>query len=822
MRLFPEPALAVLLAGAGLGLWLDAPLPSAHPLLLLALAGVALAAVLRTLRLPAGPALLAAILLLGIWRGETAPPAGLPAVPTGAAIEATLLIADAPAPAGGGRYRFRGQVVAAPDGRPGSAPAGANLLVYALPPPELTAQRTAPYLRYGDTIRLRGRLELPRPIGDFDYAAWLAGQGIAAVMWAQETEAVSTGGGNGLRRALHRTRGALAGALQRAMPAPQSGLGTALLLGIRTELPAGVKDDFRAAGMSHLLAISGLHIGIAMALTLGMAQAIAGRGHPATVAATLVVVWGYAILSGLEPPVTRAAIMGSLALASGLTGRGVRGLAALLLAAAAMVMVEPALLGSLSFQLSFTAMAGVIVGLPVIAALTAAATAPLAASDAWPARWAQYGLTLLIASVVISSTTTLATLPLVALHFGAIPLLSVPATILAMPAMPAALLGAAATALAGLVWAPLAAVVGALAWASLEWLIWVAGKMPPALLPAGWLTPALAAVWYAGLGGLALLASDRRLRRAMAEWRQRPHWRPGGMAGVAAGAAPAVAIIALLLAGQCSGAGADGRLHLYVLDIGQGDAILVATPGGRQVLVDGGPDAGDTLAALGPLLPPGDRTLDAVAATHLDSDHIGGLLGVLGRYKAGATLESAVVTPDSALYPQWRRATEAGQGGRARAVRIAAGHRIDLGDGVALEALYPPAEGLPPGVRATANNGSLALRLTYGQVSFLLAGDIEADAERYLMRTGNIGSDVLKVGHHGSRSSTSAAFLEAVSPQSAAISAGRDNGYGHPHPEVMSRLEGAVGPERVFLTARDGTIEYISDGVRLWVETHGR
>ena len=828
MRVFPDPALAALVGGIGLGVWLDAPLASPLPLLMLALAGLALAAVLRLLRLPAGPVLLAALLLAGVWRAELASGAAEVApVVTGADAVAVGRVTDAPAPAPGGRYRFRATVVDAGDGVPGSVPVGTGLLVYGLPPAELTAERAPPYLRYGDIIRVSGRLEVPQAAGDFDYAAWLQGQGIAAILWARETETAGTQGqardtGGGYRSssdradgdrgygelgdsdqadsslsyreragsspsyreraaaALHGIRTALAGAINRALPAPQSGLAQALFLGIRAELPAAVREDFRTAGMSHLLAISGLHVGIVMALTLGAAQAAAGRGSPAAIIATAAVVWAYAILSGLAPPVMRAAIMGSLALAQGLAGRGMRGLTVLLLAAAAMALAEPALLGRLSFQLSFMAMAGIMAAMPLNAALASALTLGRSASDGALARWCGYGARLLAASAVISVATTLATLPLAALHFGAIPLMSVPATILAMPAMSAALVGTALTAAVGLVFPAAATAIGALTGATLEWLMLVAAWMPPVLLPAPWFTPGAALASYAGLAALLMLASSRRLRARALELR---------------------------------------RLHLYILDIGQGDAILVVTPGGRQVLIDGGPDPATTLAALGPLLPPGDRTLDAVIATHLDSDHIGGLLGVLERYRAGVTLQGSVRPEGSALYPQWA-ALLGGRGQRVSA--LAAGHRIALDDGVLLETLYPPADGLPPGVDGSPNNASVVLRLTYGAVSFLLTGDIAGDAEEYLAATagGRLRSDVLKVSHHGSKSSTTAGFLRAAAPLSAAVSAGRDNSYGHPHAEVMGRLEAAVGAGRVFLTARDGTIEYISDGVGLWVKTH--
>ena len=819
MRLVPDLILAALVAGVGVGVWFGWPQPSAWPLLLLGLAALGFALAFRLFGLPAGPMLLAAALVFGVWRAESATAPPLPPIPTGSSVAAIVLIADAPE-SSGGRYRFRGRVVADADGGQSSLPVGANLLVYTLPPEELAAQRGRPFLRYGDRLRVSGSVERPEPIGDFDYAAWLESQGIAGVMWAGDVELVSSGGGSVPTATLHRVRTALATAIRQSIPEPQAGLAQALLLGIRSELSQPVKESFRTAGMSHLLAISGLHVGIVMALTLAAASALAGRNNPRAVAAAALVVWAYAILSGLDPPVVRAAIMGSLFLGQGLLGRGMRGLTALLLAGAVMLLIDPGLFSSLSFQLSFTAMAGVIVALPLITALTATVAGPMSASGAWMARWAQYGLSLLIASVVISTTTTLATLPLVAWHFGAIPLMSVPATVLAMPAMAAALLGAAATSFVGLFAPPLAVGLGTLTWGPLAWLIWVADTMPPVMLPAPWLTAQLVGVWLGGAGLLAMLASSHRVRRAVAALRRRPRWRPGGTAAFAAGAVPVGVIVTLLLFGQCASARPDGLLHLYALDIGQGDAILVITPEGHQMLVDGGPDAETTLAAVSSLMPPGDRSLDAVAATHLDSDHVGGLLGALERYRIGVVLQGAGAPQGAELRPQWEAVLRDGE--HPVAV-IHAGHRIQLGTSVTLEALYPPPGGLPAWVEKNANNGSLALRLDYGEVSFLLAGDLEADGERHLAAIAGdeLRADVLKVGHHGSRSSTTQWFLDLVNPRSAVISAGQDNRYGHPHGDVMQRLESTIDPGLVFLTARDGTVEYISDGKMLWVKTHG-
>lgn len=818
MRLFPDLAAVAAICGAGLATWSGVTLGSPWPLLLAGLGAVVLAACLRAVGIPAAPMVLAAAVLLGAWRGGMAGDTSVALVPTGPT-KVTVVVSDAPV-ISGSRVRFRGTVVADQSGEHGSVPDGVSLLVHTLPPADLVVERGPPYLRYGDTLRLSGELERPEPIGDFDYAAWLESQGISGVLWSREIETVGAGGGNWAVWVLHGLRSRLASSLQRSIRSPESGLAQALLLGIRSELPAAVKDSFRTAGMSHLLAISGLHVGIVLALSLGVGVAMLGKGNPWAILCSTVVVWLYAVMSGLDPPVVRAAIMGTLALAQGLTGRGMRGLTALVLAAGVMVCVEPALLQSLSFQLSFTAMAGVIVGLPLIT-LTGNALAVLAGGSEGPTtRWVHYVLTLLIASVVISTTTTLATVPLIAMHFGEIPLMSVPATILAMPAMPVALVTSAITAVSGIALPWVSPALGVSAWAPVTWIIVVAQAMPPLMAPADWLTPQIAVAWYAALAALVLLMSSRRMRRIASAFRRGPRWRPSGVAGVLLGVVPVALLGTILLLTQVWDTRSDGLLHVHVLDIGQGDAILLVTPQGRQLLVDGGPDPRAMLNELGRLLPAGDRSLDAVVVTHLDSDHAGGLLGILDRYDTDLVLQGSA-NEESALYHQWQSVID--QRGHPTA-RVQAGHRIRMDSGVALEILNPPAGTLPRAIDHSANNLSVVMRLSYGDVSFLLAGDIEKDVETHLVQTAGerLQSDVLKVAHHGSRTSTSVPFLQAVEPKSAVISAGANNRYGHPHPDVMERLAEAVDGSNLLVTSRDGAVEFVTDGTGLWVNTYPR
>jgi len=233
------------------------------------------------------------------------------------------------------------------------------------------------------------------------------------------------------------------------------------------------------------------------------------------------------------------------------------------------------------------------------------------------------------------------------------------------------------------------------------------------------------------------------------------------------------------------------------------------------MLVDGGPEAESATRALSGVLSPMDRSLDLVALTHLDADHSRGLLQVLNRYRVDDVL---VGRPDqeAALYPQWRQALDR-QG--IRPIRLSAGYRIQLDQDVSLEVLHPPGSAAPEKF-TDANNNGLVLRLVYRDVSILLTADIEAEAERSLLDGSvPIKSDVLKIAHHGSKTSTTAPFLQRVQPSLAIISAGADNRFGHPHEEVVNRLQHAVGDRNIYRTDQNGNTEVISDGTTIWVKT---
>ena len=256
----------------------------------------------------------------------------------------------------------------------------------------------------------------------------------------------------------------------------------------------------------------------------------------------------------------------------------------------------------------------------------------------------------------------------------------------------------------------------------------------------------------------------------------------------------------------------DNNLHVSFLDVGQGDAILIQK-GNQQVLIDGGPSPQAIGLELGRKMPFWDRTIELMILTHPSADHITGLVEVLNRYQVKQVLYPDVAF-DSGIYDEWLRLVEEK---KIKSTLAQVGQQINLGNEVSIEVLNPQSPPLTSTDSDVDNNAAI-LHLSMGEVSFLLTADMMWEAElELIMQRANLKSTVLKVAHHGSDTSTTTEFLAVVNPQLAVISVGADNKFGHPRDEVLSRLEDRLGTENIYRTDEDGTVEFITDGERLWV-----
>lgn len=248
----------------------------------------------------------------------------------------------------------------------------------------------------------------------------------------------------------------------------------------------------------------------------------------------------------------------------------------------------------------------------------------------------------------------------------------------------------------------------------------------------------------------------------------------------------------------------DGKVHVWFLDVGQGDAIFIETPSGQQILVDGGPD-NSVVQELGKVMPFWDKTIDLVVMTHPDADHLNGLPEVLKRYEVESVLETGVECSTSQC-ESWRGLIKE-KGIEKYIAKF--GQTIDMGDGVQLF-VFNPIESKEGESVSKKNNTSVVIKVVYGEQSLLLTGDIEGRVESKLVLAGlDINSDFLKIAHHGSKTSSTREFLDAVSPAIAFISAGTKNRYGHPTQEVLNRLEN--DDIKYYRTDLSGTIELTLD-----------
>ncbi len=808
---------AAWLAGLFVGLELEVPLPA---LGLLALAVASGGAMLAALRLPASaPVLLAAMVLLGALRGDLSGPSpGLQAGSGPVSLRGTIVNDPVPS-ATGALFDFD---VEQADSGDGWEPQRDRVRALAEPTDELVRTRNAPYFKYGDRLELAGSLVEPEPFGGFDYPTYLANQGIHWTMFNPEVRLIGEGAGNPLTGKLLDARHSLARSLDKSLPEPHGALSKTLLLGIRGRLHPEVEDDFRSSGASHLLAISGLHVGVILIMALWLATQLFGRRWNIHLILAAAAVWAYALIAGLPPSAERAAIMGTVYLAAWGLGRSRSAVPALALAAVAMTAVDPGALTQTSFQLSFAAMAGIAALFSFdIPGLTG--DSPSAGLKAAIKRAAT-------AAVAVSLAATIATLPLVAFNFHQVPTLGILVTLIALPFLPLILAASGAAAVGGLISDGLGEALGWIAWAPLEYLlqaVGIASEVPGSTVSVPEFSGSLVWVYYGVLAATVVGLSHRRinLKSLWERMRTTPTPAPTPQAGTPAetsGIAPAFLITAVALAVL---AGAlwhglasrpDSLLRVRIMDVGQGDAILVQAPSGTRTLIDGGAGPGTGVDGLGRALPFWDRRLDMVVLTHADLDHFGGLTEVVRRYDVDRALENGLPS-DGSLFMAWRQ--ELSKSDAPELMTAVQGQRIDLGGGALLEVLAPPPEQIIGSGSADNNNG-VVLRLVYGQVSFLLAADIEAEAEKELVASEvDLKSAVLKVAHHGSRTSTTPSFLRAVSPAAAVVSAGAENPFGHPHDDVIERLDAMPGSDYTYVTSEHGDVEFTTDGRRLWATT---
>lgn len=651
----------------------------------------------------------------------------------------------------------------------------------------------------GERIRLSGELEPLATLGDDGYITYLNREGIQAQMRYPQIVGLEGSNANRLDQLLVSIKLWAQGIIERSVPEPQASLLVGILLGDDSGMAPDTAEAFRTTGMTHVIAISGFNIALLIALLDAFAKPVLPRRTAALLIA--VVIGLYAILVGAAGSVVRAAVMGVVYLFSlRLLGRPTYVVASLLAAAALMAAVDPYVVMDIGFQLSFAATLGLVLYAgPWTRWLANRLTGRLGADTGRRATG------LLTEGLVVTLAAQVLALPLILYYFGQLSLISLPANMLVIPAQPGVMFSGGLTVLAGAVTPWLGQIAGSVAWLFLgyttgviELLARVPGASVPFQLPAAGLL-----LIYLGIGVVTFVATRRET--LLSESPPADLWSSVRRPVLLTMILGASVVTLLLLSNR-----PDGRLHVAFLDVGQGDAILITSPAGRQVLVDGGRYPNTLLAELGRQMPFWDRSLDVIVATHPDDDHVMGLVEVAERYRVDHLLTSGLEPlSDPAYEALLSVAREKG----VNVVAVQTGQQLVIDDGVLLEVLHP----IPGYWADSPNEMSVVTRLQYGELSVMLTGDAEAATEATLLASGaNLQSTVLKAGHHGANGSSSAPFLAAVQPAVVVVSAGPDNRYGHPHPDALQRFA-EVGAS-VLRTDLQGTLTLRSDGRDMWWE----
>jgi competence protein ComEC len=694
---------------------------------------------------------------------------------------------------------------------PDSSAAGYSIDVYTERLHDLTdSSRRSNDFRYGDAYRVSGRFVLTT-----------GRQDIAGLISTSSVELVGSTNGSAVRSRIAELRSDISYSITDALDSSTGGLAAALLVGDRTKLSEETIDNFRASGLSHVLAISGLHIAMIGGIIMAISVWILGRQRQLYLLAPGLGVWVYAVLAGLTPSVTRAAIMFSVYLLARLLGRQRSVLPPLALAGAIMLAINPPILQSISFQLSFAAVLGIAL---LSARIAGRASDSIQTSTRLPT-FIKRPITGIVYGMSVSLAATIATAPLVAFHFGQIPIWGIPSTLLIVPVLPLFIAGSLLVAIVGAVAEQTIPVAGILSHGIGNYISFVANLF--AGLPigpvnaVGWSIPLIFG-WYAAV----LIAINRRAfsdsTSSMGEI-IRSFRVAGRSAGTSSGQTHALdsrrytysvvaiwAVAAISLAGFVVSSPTSSELTVTFFETNRGDMILVETPSGVRMLVDGGDDPDLTVRNIESVLPPLDRRIDLVLSTHPDADHLGGLQHVVERFEVQTIIDSGV-PHNSNIYESWAQLIRT----EPDVVVTDVGMVIALDAEVVLSILQTQCVVVEC---SNFNDEGVVARLEYGEISLLLTGDVTSGGEFDLIQTGQlIKSTVLKVGHHGSRTSTTQAFLDAVDPALAIVTTGIKNQFGHPHEDVIERLNEQLSPENVYVTRDNGTLTVTTDGERVWV-----
>lgn len=648
--------------------------------------------------------------------------------------------------------------------------------------------------RYGDRIRATGVLITPAEADTFSYADYLARGGVFSIMQDTAVEVLSGGHGSSLYAALLDFKARAHSLITVSLPEPAAGLLSGILLGDESGIAPEVRDAFNAAGAAHVIAISGFNMALLSGVVMGLLARFGIRRWWAVLIGISVIAV-YTLLVGASAAVVRAAIMSSLLVIGAIIRRKTYVPASLALVALLLSLQNPTVIWDISFQLSFFATLGLALYAAPLSRRFDALLVRL-----FPRRTARMLGDFLAEPLIVSLAAQITTLPLIVVYFGRLSPVSLLVNLLIIPAQAYLLIVGLLATLTAFV---LPAAAQVLFWLDLLPLAWtlgvvrLAGGLPFADAEFH-ADPRLIVLFYLILLGGALMQAAQ------------PAWAPRLGRFIRARAVLTTTVFAgvglALLMGAVGLSRPDGSLHVWLLDVGHSNAVLAQTPGGAHLLVDGGRFPSRLLTAIGDRLPFNDRAIEVLVITQPDEADLGALNAVLDRYEVGVTLYSGQPNLGETFLALQDHLSQ------HEVVTVSAGYALELDDGTRLEVLHPQAQ---PALDDSLDEHTLVTRLSYGDVSFLLTGDISREGQQTLLDAGQWPlATVMQLPKHGSARTLDEDFLQAAQPQLVVFQSDRANRMSDPDADTLALL----GDTPVYRTDQGGTIHLWTDGQELWAD----
>lgn len=638
---------------------------------------------------------------------------------------------------------------------------------------------------YGERIRLRGKLITPPENEDFSYRDYLAGQGIHAYMSRTDVTRLPGDGGNPLRNTIYAFKDKALENIYLIFPDPEASLLAGILLGVDTGLPADLQQAFKDTGTAHIIAISGFNIAIIAGLFFTLFSRLFGQLRGSIVAILGIAL--YTLLVGADAAVVRAAIMGGISLTARQLGRRNDGLNALMLSAVIMSIYNPNTPWDVGFQLSFFATLGLILyaepfqnwAVKTITRYTSPGTAQKVASPI-----SEYFLLTLAAQ--------LTTLPIMAYHFKRISLVSLIANPFVLPVQPAVMIVGGIAVILSLIWLPLGALAAFAAWPFVAYtirLVELFDLLPNDVIVLGDLSLWLVILFYAVLFTWTL--ARHRVRQLF--YGEQPDLP----------AFPAITIatalmVVVIVTWRAAFTAPDGNLHITFLDVGSADAVLIKTPGGRHILVNGGPSTSMLSDGLGRRLPPFNRRLDWLIIASTQENQLSGLPRVVERIPPSRVIWSGNV--ESSFSARGLNKWFIDEG--ISIMRAETGSKLDLGEGAILHIL-------------NVNSRGAVLLLEWNEFRALLPVGINFSVQEELKHGEDIKTiSLLLIADSGYAPINPPEWIANLNPQLIVLSVAAGDPDGLPHNRTLEAIEDYP----LLRTDYNGWIEVTTDGTEMWVE----